>query len=86
MPVLRPLIGMDKVEIIDQARTIATYDISIEPDEDCCSLFVPAHPVLRSTPASAERAEDSLDIWALVQKALDNVEIIDAATEAVRAL
>ena len=83
VPILRPLIGMDKVEIIDQARTIGTYDVSIERDEDCCSLFVPAHPVLRSTPAFAERAEDSLDIEALVHKALDDVEIVGATREAV---
>ncbi len=86
MPILRPLIGMDKVEIIDQARAIGTYEISIEPDEDCCSLFVPAHPILRSTPVSAERAEDFLDIGALVQKALNDVETVDATTEAVGAI
>ena len=62
MPVLRPLIGMDKQEIINEARHIGSFDISILPDEDCCSLFVPRHPVLRSTAAEAERVEAALDV------------------------
>ena len=77
MPVLRPLIGMDKIEIINQARDIGTYSTSIEPDEDCCSLFVPKHPVLRSSPQEAERLEEGLDIEALIQLGLDECEVID---------
>jgi thiamine biosynthesis protein ThiI len=77
MPILRPLIGMDKIEIIDQARAIKTYDVSIEPDEDCCSLFVPAHPVLRSTLIAANRAEDALDVQRLVTYAIERSEIIN---------
>ncbi len=76
MPILRPLIGMDKEEIVQEARAIGTYEVSIEPDEDCCSLFVPAHPVLRSTPAAAERAERELDIASLVERALAGVDIV----------
>ena len=71
MPILRPLIGMDKAEIVAEARALGTYDVSIEPDEDCCSLFVPPHPVLRSTPAAAERAERELDVAALVSRAFE---------------
>ena len=48
MPILRPLIGDDKVEIVDLARRIGTYEISIQPDQDCCSLFVPKHPETRA--------------------------------------
>src|SRR6185369_3110388 len=48
MPILRPLVGDDKVEIINIARRIGTYEISIQPDQDCCSLFVPRHPETRA--------------------------------------
>ena len=68
MPVLRPLIGMDKQEIITEAQRIGTFDISILPDEDCCSLFVPRHPVLRSSPAEAERLESALDVDTLITR------------------
>ncbi|MFQ5860898.1 MAG: tRNA uracil 4-sulfurtransferase ThiI [Dehalococcoidia bacterium] len=74
LPVLRPLIGMDKLEITNQAIALGTYPISIIPDQDCCSLFVPKHPVTRSEPAELERLEASLDVEALVQTALDQVE------------
>ena len=80
IPILRPLIGMDKTEIVDQARAIGTYDLSIEPDEDCCSLFVPKHPVLRSTPSAAERAENTLDTQRMVNESLERVEIVDIQT------
>jgi thiamine biosynthesis protein ThiI len=68
LQVLRPLIGMDKVEIIAQARAIGTYDISVEPDQDCCSLFVPRHPATRATPEDLAAAEKQLDLEALVQQ------------------
>jgi thiamine biosynthesis protein ThiI len=48
MPILRPLVGMDKQEIIDQARRIGTFDISSIPDQDCCQLFVPKHPATKA--------------------------------------
>jgi len=66
--VLRPLVGMDKGEIIAQARVLGTYDISIEPDQDCCTLFVPRHPATRATPDEIEAAEKGLDVEALVQR------------------
>ena len=71
MPVLRPLIGMDKVEIIRLARRIGTYDTSILPYEDCCTVFTPRHPCTRPVLADIEAAEAALDVDALVAKALE---------------
>ena len=67
MPVLRPLIGTDKEEIIREARAIGTYEISIEPDQDCCTLFVPKHPETRATAGAIEAAEERLDVGRLVE-------------------
>jgi len=67
LPILRPLVGMDKQEIIDQARRIGTFEISSMPDQDCCQLFVPKHPATKSRLADVEKAEARLDIAALVQ-------------------
>lgn len=75
MPVLRPLIGMDKVDIIRESRRLGTYEISIQPDEDCCTLFVPGNPVTRSTPEELARIESALDIDALVQMGVDTAEL-----------
>ncbi len=74
MPILRPLVGMDKEEIVHQAQALGTYDISIQPDEDCCSLFTPKHPATASTPDELEAAEARLDVAGLVQMAVDRVE------------
>ena len=70
MPVLRPLIGMDKVEIIRMARDIGTYDTSILPYEDCCTVFTPRHPCTRPKIEDVREAESALDIDALVERAL----------------
>ena len=70
MPVLRPLIGMDKVEIIRMARDIGTYDTSILPYEDCCTVFTPRHPCTRPKIEDVREAESVLDIDALVGRAL----------------
>ncbi|WP_298028603.1 tRNA uracil 4-sulfurtransferase ThiI [uncultured Dysosmobacter sp.] len=70
MPVLRPLIGMDKVEIIRIAREIGTYDTSILPYEDCCTVFTPRHPCTRPNIEDVRKAESALDVDALVAKAL----------------
>jgi thiamine biosynthesis protein ThiI len=70
-PVLRPLIGTDKLEITDEARRLGTFEISIEPDADCCTLFVPKHPLTRMRVAEAEAAESRLDVGRLVR---DGVE------------
>ena len=66
LPVLRPLIGMDKLEITEQARALDTFEISIEPDADCCTLFVPTHPGTRMSGEEAAAVEARLDIAALV--------------------
>ena len=74
-PVLSPLIGMDKQEIINQARHIGTYDTSILPDEDCCSLFTPKHPATHSTVNEIDKAETNLQVDRLVQMAIENTEV-----------
>ncbi len=71
MPVFRPLIGMDKEEVVAEAQRIGTYTISIVPDEDCCQLFTPRNPVTRATPASVDAAEASLSLDPLIQMAVD---------------
>ena len=72
MPILRPLIGTDKVEIIRIAREIGTYDTSILPYEDCCTVFTPRHPAIRPDVETVREAESVLDIDALVAEALEN--------------
>lgn len=71
LPVLRPVVALDKVEIMDLAKKIGTYNTSIEPHQDCCSLFVPAHPKTRPTTAQAEDAEGDMNIPGLVAQALE---------------
>ena len=75
LPVLRPLIGMDKEEITRDAERIGTYEISIRPDEDCCTLFTPRSPATRASLAAVERAERPLDIAALVSRAIETVVV-----------
>ena len=77
LPVLRPLIGMDKAEITQEAQAIGTYSMSIQPDQDCCTLFVPRHPATRTTLAAIEAAEQALDTPALIQMALDGVQTVE---------
>ncbi len=75
LPVLRPLVGMDKQEIIDQARRIGTFETSAVPDQDCCQLFVPRHPATKSKIADVEEAESRLDVAALTQLGFEKAEI-----------
>jgi thiamine biosynthesis protein ThiI len=77
LPVLRPLVGMDKSEIAAEAARLGTFEISIVPDQDCCQLFVPRHPATRADPGEVARAEAALDVPALVAQAV-------AATESRR--
>ncbi len=77
MPILRPLIGFDKIEIMNIAEKIGTYDISILPYEDCCTVFVPRHPVTRPKLDAVLKAEGLLDGETLIEEALDNLEIIE---------
>jgi len=76
MPVLRPCIGMDKEEIVQISRKIGTFETSILPYEDCCTVFTPRHPRLRPLPGEVELAEQNLDIEAMVRDAVDNIERI----------
>ena len=69
--VLRPLVGMDKREIMDYAQREGTYAISIVPDEDCCSLFVPRHPATAAARAEVEEAERGYDVGGLVRSAVE---------------
>jgi tRNA uracil 4-sulfurtransferase len=72
LPIMRPLVGMDKLEIIDQARHIGTFDISSIPDQDCCQLFVPKHPATKATLTEVEEAESRLEITQLLAYGIDN--------------
>lgn len=73
MPVLRPLIGFDKQEIIDVARTIGTYDISIQPHGDCCTFLMPKSPKVRSSIPCVEEIEKNLQVTSLVEEAVSKV-------------
>lgn len=77
IPVMRPLIAMDKSEIIDVARDIGTYEKSIEPYEDCCTVFLPRHPLTKPRLDRIEKSENALDVQALVDAAVESEEIID---------
>jgi len=68
LPVLRPLVGMPKASIIDVARRIDTFHISIEPHDDCCSYLMPRHPATHSTPSELEQAESALDVDGLIEE------------------
>ncbi len=74
IPVLRPLIGMDKEEIIRISRKIDAFETSILPYEDCCTVFTPKHPKTRPTLTSCEEAESGLDIETLIEKAINETE------------
>jgi thiamine biosynthesis protein ThiI len=82
IPILRPLIGMDKTEITDISRRIDTYELSILPYEDCCTIFTPKNPVTRPKPHVAARFEESLDVDALVADAVNRTEVEEITTKA----
>ncbi|MBO4493801.1 MAG: tRNA 4-thiouridine(8) synthase ThiI [Ruminococcus sp.] len=75
IPVFRPCVGMDKTEIIEVARKIDTFDTSVLPYEDCCTVFTPRHPKVRPQLADIEKAQNSYDFEPLIQKAVDNTEM-----------
>ncbi len=77
VPILRPLVGMDKQEIVDEAKRIGTYDVAIIPHDDCCSFLMPRNPVTRTTPEEVEKVEKNLDVEGLVQMGLEAKEIRD---------
>lgn len=74
LPILRPLVGLDKIEITRTARSIGTFTTSIEPEQDCCGYMEPRQPATRSTPEELARAEAGLDIAALVQQGMAGVQ------------
>ena len=76
LPVLRPVIGMDKEEIVAIARRIDTFETSILPYEDCCTVFTPRHPKTKPNLEAVIKAERNLDREALIQKALEQVEYL----------
>jgi thiamine biosynthesis protein ThiI len=77
LPILRPLIGLNKLQIINIAKDIGTYEISIRPYEDCCTVFVPNSPETRPTLKQVVEGEKKLDIENLIKEAVNNVEIIN---------
>ena len=75
-PVFRPLIAMDKEDIMDIARDIDTYETSILPYEDCCTIFVPKHPKTKPQVEAMRKSESKLDVEKLVNDAIDNMEVV----------
>lgn len=78
MPVLRPLCGMDKQEIVDIAKKIGTFDISIRPYEDCCTIFVAKHPETKPKTSVIEKIESKLtELDSYIEKAIENTEVVE---------
>ncbi|HBG9285572.1 TPA: tRNA 4-thiouridine(8) synthase ThiI [Clostridioides difficile] len=77
LPVFRPLIAMDKSDIVDIAKKIGAFETSIVPEEDCCSVFSPRKPVTKPRLEKIEKSETALDIEKLVQDAIDKIEVED---------
>ena len=81
MPILRPVVTFDKLDIIDVARKIETYDISIRPFEDCCTIFAPKNPKTKPDLDKAKEYEEKFDYQTLIKEALDNIEVIHVTKE-----
>jgi thiamine biosynthesis protein ThiI len=81
LPVLRPLLCFDKQETVEVAQRIGTFDVSILPEPDCCTVFMPRKPVIRGKLFECEDAESRMDIEGLVQRALDGVDVVDVEAE-----
>lgn len=75
LPILRPLIGMDKIEITEQAQRIGTFETSIEPDQDCCRLFVPPHPSTKAGLDQIRKVERTFDLDGLVKQGLEQADL-----------
>ena len=75
MPVLRPCIGLDKAEIVEISRKIGTFETSIEPYEDCCTVFTPKHPKTRPVLDDVVKAQNSFDFEPLIAEAVENTEV-----------
>ena len=76
LPVLRPLCGFDKNEIIERSKEIGTYDISIQPYEDCCTVFLPKHPVTKPKMEDVLKEEEKLNVEELIEEAMRTVEVV----------
>ena len=76
LPILRPLVGFDKTEIIERAREIGTFETSIQPYEDCCTVFLPKHPLIRPKTEDVLRAEQKLDVEALLEESMLSSETV----------
>ena len=83
VPVIRPVACLDKLEIIDIAKKIDTYDISILPFEDCCTVFVPKHPVINPTLSACLKNEEKFDYVSLIEKTIDNIFTIKINEEEI---
>ena len=81
MPVFKPLIGMDKNEVVNIAKKIGTYETSILPYEDCCTVFVAKHPVTRPKLDRIVLSESKLDLAGIMDKALENTEVMTITAE-----
>jgi thiamine biosynthesis protein ThiI len=84
MPVLRPLVAMDKEEITAEAQRLGSYPISIIPDQDCCTLFTPRHPATRARREEVERAEAAIPIDEIVEEAMRAAAVEDFEFPVVR--
>jgi thiamine biosynthesis protein ThiI len=76
MPIIRPLATLDKSDIIEKSVKIGTYDISIRPYEDCCTVFVPKHPQIKPRLDVAISEENKFDFETLIEEAINNTEVI----------
>lgn len=77
MPIIRPLATMDKVDIINTAKMIKTYDISIRPYEDCCTIFNPKNPVIKPRLQTSLKHESKFDYQSLIDEAIANIEVLE---------
>ncbi len=84
LPILRPLIGMDKIEITNEAQQIGTFETSIEPDQDCCTLFVPRHPNTRCRLDTIQQTENALPIQGMVREGMETAELAEFSFHASR--
>lgn len=76
LPILRPLCGFDKNEIIERSRAMGAYEISIQPYEDCCTVFLPKHPVIRPKMSEILEEEQKLDVEGLIEQAMATLEVV----------
>ena len=81
MPIIRPVATLDKIEIIDLAKKIDTYETSILPYEDCCTIFLPKHPVINPELDKCLKYESNFDYETLIEDCINNIETIDLNKE-----